>query len=123
MQICQKAPEAVAVTQAPEHAAAQVFKHRQLGEDIGDLKAARQTHAVDLERLFPVDALAVQQHFTAGGLKSPADEVEQGAFTRAIGPDDGNTLASIHSQLRATDDFGLAKVLAQITQLQRIGLS
>jgi hypothetical protein len=42
VQVGQEAEEGVLVAQAPQHAAAQVFKHAELGEDVGDLEAARQ---------------------------------------------------------------------------------
>jgi hypothetical protein len=42
VQVGQELQEGVAVAQAPEHAAAQVLEHAELGEDVGDLEAARQ---------------------------------------------------------------------------------
>jgi hypothetical protein len=57
VQVGQKLEEGVLVAQTPEHAAAQVLKHAELGEDVGDLEAARQAQAVDLEGLHAVDAL------------------------------------------------------------------
>lgn len=116
MQIGEKAPEAVAIAQAPEHAAAQVFKHRKLGKDVRDLKAARQPHAIDFEGLLAVDALTVQQHLAAAGLEATADQVEQRALAGTVGADDGDTLSGIDRQVGAANDFGLAEALAQITQ-------
>src|SRR5690606_23967340 len=114
VKVRKKPQKGVLVAHAPEHAAAQVFKHAQLGEDVGNLKAARQPHAVDLVRRLAINALAIEQHFAAGGAKAPADQIEQSGFARAVGADDGDPFARLHGQVHATDDFCLAKTLAQI---------
>ncbi len=116
----EKAQKGVAVAHAPQHPAAQVFKHAELGENIGDLKAARQARAVDFIRFLAIYALAVQQHLAAGGCKTAADQVEQGTFTRAIRADDGDALARLHGQIGTPNNFCLAKAFAQVTQFQGI---
>ncbi len=49
-QLVDVVPERVAVAHRPEHAAAHVLEHAHAREDVGDLEAARQPHAVDLVR-------------------------------------------------------------------------
>ncbi len=56
LQAAQPVPERVLVAERPEHGAAQVLEHRHALENIGDLEAARQALAVDLERLQAGDA-------------------------------------------------------------------
>ena len=78
LQVSEKLPEAVPVAHAPKQAAAQVFKHAELGKNMGDLEAAAQSRPVDLVGLFAINALTIEKHLSAAGRKAPADQVEQG---------------------------------------------
>ena len=51
LQIRQRLPERIFVAERVKHRAADVFKHRQVGKNIGDLKTAGKAAAVDLEGL------------------------------------------------------------------------
>jgi uncharacterized protein involved in propanediol utilization len=95
----------------------------QLGEDVGDLEAARQAQPVDLERLLAVDAVAVQQHLPAAGREAAADEVEQRGLAGAVGADHGDALALVHLQAAAADDLRLAEALAQVLEFEGGGHS
>ena len=114
VQIGQKLQKGVSVTQTPQHAAAQILEHTELGKNIGDLKTAAQTHAVDLKRFFPIQALTVQKYIAAGGFEAATDQVEQGRFSSAIRANNADPLALRHRQINATNDGRLAKTLAQV---------
>ena len=49
-QVVDVLPEGVALAGRPQHGAAQVLPYAHVGEDVGDLEAARQAAAVDLDR-------------------------------------------------------------------------
>ena len=123
LQIRQKVPETVLVAQTPEHTAAQVLKNAELGKNVGDLEAARQPHAVDLEGLFTRDVLTVEQDLALAGLEAAADEIEQRRFAGAVGSDDADALTCRDRHVDAADDFGPTKGLAQVLQLQGVGHS
>jgi hypothetical protein len=118
-QIAQKLPKAVAMTQAPEHRTTQVFKDTQLGKNIGDLKAARQTQSVDLEWFTAINTLPVQMNFSAGRRKPTADEVEHGGFARTIRADDSHAFATEDFQIQAANDLSWAKFFMNRVQTQR----
>jgi hypothetical protein len=106
-------PEGVAVAQRPQHGAAQVLEHREVVEDVGDLEAARQALAVDLEGLEADDVLALEFDAAFGGRQARADQVEQRGFAGAVGADDGVALAAMDVEVDAADDFAGAEILAQ----------
>lgn len=115
----QPVPERIAVAQRPQHRAAQVLEHRQPVKDIGDLKAAREPEAVDLERPQPADIAPVEPHRARARRKAARHQVERGRLARSVGSDHGMTFATGHRERHAADDFGLAEPLAHVGQLQR----
>ena len=121
VKIGEKFEKSVLVAKAPQHTATQVFKHAEFGKNIGDLKAARQTKSVDLIRLFAIDALAIEQYVSAGGLKAPADQIKKGGFSSPVWSDDGHTLTRFDRQIDAANNFCFAKAFAQVFQFQRAG--
>jgi hypothetical protein len=82
----EEAQKGVLVAHAPEHAAAQVLEHAEVGEDVGDLEAAREAHAVDLEgascRQYAGRPATPRRWWAR---KRPADEVEQRGLARTVG--------------------------------------
>jgi hypothetical protein len=76
-------------------------------KDRGDLKAARQAHAVDPVRRQLVDAGAVEQDFARREPKTPADQVEQRGLAGAVRTDDSVTLSLGDIKIDVADDLHL----------------
>src|SRR6185503_1312795 len=112
------APETIAVTERPEHAATQILEDGQSRENVGDLEASRQAAPVDRERTRAGDFLAVEPDRAAGGRVAAADQVEQRRFARAVGTDDRVPLAARDSQRNAADDLGGAETLLDAAKLE-----
>jgi hypothetical protein len=85
----QAMPERILVAQRP-HRAAQVLEHAQPMKDVRDLEAARQPHAVDLER---AHAAMLPVSLTVPSRREAADQVERGRLARAVRPDQRVPLA------------------------------
>src|SRR5690606_10450501 len=109
-----------AIAERVEGGAAHVLEHGQPREDVGDLEAAREPHAVDLERLQAADLPAVQVDAAAGEREAPRDQVEQGRLSGAVGADDGVAFARRNGQVDAPDDLGLAEILVDSDELERV---
>ena len=117
-QVAQERPKTVAVTQAPQDRAAQVFKHAELGEDVGDLETARQAQPVDLEGFATVNALLVQINLPTGRGKTSADQVEQGGLACPIRANDGHAFAAENFQVHTANDLCVAKFFRDCLQTQ-----
>src|SRR5690606_31976771 len=102
------------VPQRPQHRATQVLENGELMKDVGDLEAARQARAIDLERSLARDRPAVQQYVSRGDRKTPGYQVEQGRFPGTVGSDDGVALTLFDLQRGAANDFDRAETLADI---------
>ena len=114
-----RGPERIFVAERPQRGAAQILLDRHLGKDVGDLEAARQAAAIDLERREPGDRLPVQAHFARARPDAAADEVEQRRFAGAVRPDDRVPLALGDVERDAADDLHRAEALAKIEERKR----
>ena len=63
-----------------------VLKYAQLGKDVGDLETARQSKAVDLERLSAMMDVAIQQHIAAAAPKRPLIRLNSVDLPAPLGP-------------------------------------
>src|SRR4051812_37405560 len=97
-------PERIAVAERPQHRAADVLVDRQARKDVSDLKAARQTAAVDLLRRQPGDLFAVQQNTAGADREAAADQIVERRLAGAVGADDGMALALLDPEVDTIDD-------------------
>ncbi len=74
----QTTPEDLAITMRRQHRSAQVFLDAQLRKDIGDLEAARQAEAIDLERTQAGYLPPMQNNLAAADLGAAGYQIEQG---------------------------------------------
>ena len=71
-------PERIAVAHRPQEGAADIFKNAHFGENIGDLKAAAQTEAINLMRQLIGNNIIVELNIARRDLIETADEVKKG---------------------------------------------
>ena len=79
---------------------------------------ARDAHLVDLVRHAALDGAAVEINFAPGGPVQPADQVEQGGFTRAVGSDQANDLPILDIERDVVDRREAAKDAANLVENQ-----
>src|SRR5256885_1546149 len=103
----------------PQHRAAQVFPNAHIGEDVGDLKAARQAAAVDLIGRQAGDDLAAEQHAARARRHISADQVEGRRFAGSVRTDQRVALALGDAQIDIANDGDIAKTLFNPAQFDR----
>ena len=69
-------PEGIAVTLRPEQSTTNIFEYAHALEDIGNLKAARETHPCDFIGRLVLDLLSLEAYAAGGYVIAPADEME-----------------------------------------------
>ena len=98
---------------------AQIFPHRQLGKDLGDLKGTRDP-APDAPRRQQIrDVLLVEQDAAGGRGQKSADQIEEGRLARAIGSDDRPQLAVLDGHRHVADGDQAAEVARDVLDLEQ----
>ncbi len=100
----------------PQHCAAKVLPHGHVGEDVGYLKRARQSTAVDLIGCQTRHDLIAKQDLALGWHHVAADEVEQRGLSRAVGADDGVPFSRRDLEVDVADHGRQAEALFDIAQ-------
>jgi hypothetical protein len=81
-----KRQKAVAVAQAPQHAAAQVLEHAELGKDVGDLEAARQARRLISKGFLPSMRWPCSSTSPLLGAKRPLIRLNSVLLPAPLGP-------------------------------------
>ena len=98
---------------------ANIFQHGQVGKDIGDLEGAPNAqvgHAVERQ---VGDIRPLKEHLSAGGRRTPAEQIEEGGFSGAVGADDGMQAEFLDLDTDIVHGHQSAKFFAKILRFQK----
>ena len=82
---------------------ANVFHHSEIGKRGRNLERPNNALTRNLRWLALGDVLAIEQNLTAGGNVKFGQQIENSGFASAIGADQGMDLASLDTEVNATD--------------------
>src|SRR5207247_11454883 len=90
---------------------AQIVEHRHAGERLGNLEAARESHADAPVRGMPADVIALEAEAPFLVLERPGDAIDERALARAVRPDETDALAGPHDEVDALQRSEAAEAL------------
>jgi hypothetical protein len=96
-----------------------VFVRAELFEDVGDLKALRDTPSGVLMLGEPGDILAPKQHRPRAGRNRTAQDIEEGALAGAVGADDRAEMPGAKLHRDVGQGLKGAKALADVACLDQ----
>ena len=113
-----RAQEAEDAALRDHHRQHDVLQHGEIGDDLRDLKAARQPQPRPRSHVQRVDALPHEANGAAVGADLAHDLLDQGRFARAIRADQGVDLSGQQGQADAIGGLQRAEAFAQIGQFK-----
>ena len=98
---------------------ADVFEHRELRENAGDLKRPRDAAAAPRRRGERGDVIAAEDHAAGGRRQQPRDQVEQRRLARAVRADHRAQLHRLHGEVDAGHGLQRAERAAELARLEQ----
>lgn len=101
-----------------------IVKDAQMREQGNGLEGASDPKPDDLMGLGAGDLVSFESEASCGGWKDTGEDIEQGGFARAVGPDQGEDLARLDLQVDTLQRFDTAEMPRQLLdgQHETLGL-